>query len=84
METIRANLNLQQLLQVQTGQIFQNYKLGKTEKQNSTTVKYAQQLSSELSQFGVLSIESKVRKFCIIQGLTMGLICDTIAIEPNI
>ena len=37
-------------------------------KTNSST---AEQLSNEWSHFGVLSIESKVRKLCITQGFTL-------------
>ena len=32
-----------------------------------------QQFSNEWSHFSVLSVESKVRKLCIIQGLTLGV-----------
>ena len=51
---------------------FQNYKLG-TIKKNSTTVKYCSTASNEWSHFRVLSIESEVRKLCIMQGFTLGV-----------
>ena len=49
---------------------FLNYILGKLKnKQHHSKV----QLSNEWSHFGVLPIESKVRKICISQGFTLGV-----------